>query len=954
MASANTSGRSDCHLYRYEMDFFRKTNRLQVRTKLLIVFLLISLSSVTAVALVVNRQTSVILTKEVGADLKNHANMQGIAVGNLLQQQIELLQSLSLNEILINKANLANSLYDNDPAAAQARIVGMDKAWETAVETDRIAQIVLTNSAADELQAFRSRFPDHREIFITDRHGDLLAATNLISDYYQADEPWWQNAYDEGNGRAIIQPPQFNESVQTYRLALAVPVYDRDGQTVIGILRTTYSLHTLGNLLYSPIPENHPPLLDMVFPGNQIISPAAFLQNKPETANEPIVLNEITLHNLQTETSARITLGDADYLASLAPITTIDHKPLIDDLGWRIIARQERDTALALVASQQRTIWLLAVLIMLFTGIIAQFATQYLTNPILRLTDAAQQIRDGRLDIQAPVLTNDEIGELAATFNDMTDRLRHVIARLEEHGEALEKRVAERTTELEQQKNMMDVILSTTPTYFFVFDRSNQYIYASPPTLDAMGLTLAGLKTCSQEEPPSFIPKRMNEELNRVLQTGRPAANEFQISFAQQTKQFEYALNPVYDNEDREEVTAVVITIRDVTEQKLAQEALWRSQKMESLGILAGGVAHDFNNLLVALLGQTSLALRKLPPDSPAQKHVAKAMKAAERAADLTKQMLAYSGKGHFTMQPIRLNRLIQENSHLLEAVIPKKVQLRLDLANNLPLIDGDPGQLQQIVMNLILNAAEAIGDKDGLVMVTTRIKAITDNDERYWEKTGAPLTPGEYVCLQVHDDGAGMDEATLAKIFDPFFTTKFTGRGLGLAAVLGIVRGHEGGLAVSSQPDAGTTFELLFPAIREEEEVEEEEETAVSNRQPIANALLVIDDEAPVREATVDILEMENIPVLTAANGEAGISLYQEQRETIDLILLDLSMPGLSGYETFHALKQIDPDVKIILSSGYSEEEVYRQFSEENVTDFLSKPYQLTTLIQKVQQYLV
>lgn len=927
----------------------RLISRFEIRTKLIVVFLLISLASITAVALVVNYQTSRILVEAVGTDLKGYASNQGIAAGNLLLHQIELLQSLSLNEILINKVSLANSLYNDDPAAIRADLAAKDAEWETAVETDRIAQIVLTNTAADELLSFRARFPDHEEIFITDRYGELLAATNLTSDYYQGDETWWQNAYNNGNGHPIIEMPQFDKSAQIVGLALAVPIYDQNRQTVIGILRTTYYSKALSDLIDSAELEKEQLYLDLLFPNNQSISSNTLLQDDYEISGKTTVtIDEITLYVLQTNIFEQISLNGTTYLAAIAPITTLDTNPLITNLGWRIIARQERQKALAPVTSQQRTIWLLAILIMGFCVIGALFAAQYLTRPILRLTSAAKQIRDGNLEIQAPVTSNDEIGELADTFNAMTSQLRHVISRLEEHRQQLEQRVAQRTAELEQQTKMLDVILSTTPTYFFVYDRQGHNIYASPSSLAAMGYSLPSEKSALQELP-AFMPEQFPAELAQVFQTGQPITNEFQQEQAEQKKQFEYVLNPVYDNEDF--ISSIVVTIRDITEQRLNQERLWRSQKMESLGILAGGVAHDFNNLLVAMLGQTSLALRKMPPDAPAQKHVEKAVKAAKRAADLIKQMLAYSGKGQFAMEPILLNHLIQENSHLFESAISKKVQLQLRLADHLPLFKGDPGQMQQVVMNLILNAAEAIGENTGEIIISTYQKDITTNDDHYWQKTTVPLSPGKYVCLRVQDDGIGMDDLTLAKIFDPFFTTKFTGRGLGLAALLGIVRGHKGGLYVATKPNEGTIFELLFPIAEQETAVLAE--TAVPPLPQNAGTILIIDDEAPVRDAVIDILEMEHIFVLTAADGKAGIAIYQGRKETIDLILLDLSMPGLSGRETFQALRQVDPNVKIILSSGYHQGEVYRQFSGENVTDFLAKPYHMATLVQKIKQYL-
>jgi two-component system, cell cycle sensor histidine kinase and response regulator CckA len=251
----------------------------------------------------------------------------------------------------------------------------------------------------------------------------------------------------------------------------------------------------------------------------------------------------------------------------------------------------------------------------------------------------------------------------------------------------------------------------------------------------------------------------------------------------------------------------------DITDRKRTEEALRRAAKDESLSVLAGGVAHDFNNLLVAMLGHSSLALAKLPAESPARTSVQKMVQATERAADLTRQMLAYSGKGHFEVRPLDLNRLIGENLHLFTAGLPKSVRIVPRLAPGLPKVTADLGQIQQVVMNLMLNAAEAIGEKGGEVTVRTGVDTLSEDDGTYSHLTGVPLRPGAYAYLEIEDDGPGMDAVTLRRIFDPFFTTKFTGRGLGLAAVLGIVRGHRGGIAVSSEPGRGTTFKLLFPA---------------------------------------------------------------------------------------------------------------------------------------------
>lgn len=253
---------------------------------------------------------------------------------------------------------------------------------------------------------------------------------------------------------------------------------------------------------------------------------------------------------------------------------------------------------------------------------------------------------------------------------------------------------------------------------------------------------------------------------------------------------------------------------RDVTEKRRIEEALQQTQKLDSLGMMAGGIAHDFNNLLVGMLAQTSLAERLLPDDSPAHKPIQKAVQAAESAADLTRQLLAYSGRGNFEIRPLNVNQLIQQNLHIFEVAIPKHIAIVADFHESLPLIKGDKGQIQQIIMNLILNAAQAMGDQPGKITITTSIRDLGENDTTFTRYTGGSLRTGHYVLFSVADEGKGMDEETLNHIFDPFYSTKADGYGLGLAAVLGIVRGHRGGICVKSKVDEGTIFKLVLPIL--------------------------------------------------------------------------------------------------------------------------------------------
>ena len=402
---------------------------------------------------------------------------------------------------------------------------------------------------------------------------------------------------------------------------------------------------------------------------------------------------------------------------------------------------------------------------------------------------------------------------------------------------------------------------------------------------------------------------------------------------------------------DEGERTVIMGIARDVTEKRRVEEALQQTQKLDSLGMMAGGIAHDFNNLLVGMLAQTSLAERLLPEDSPAQKPIHKAVQAAERASDLTRQLLAYSGRGNFEIRPLNMNQLIQQNLHIFEIAIPKQVTVITDFYEPLPFIEADKGQIQQIVMNLIINAAQAIGKQTGKITIGTQICKLESSDTTFTQYTGQSLPAGSYVQFSVSDEGKGMDEETLRQIFDPFYSTKVEGYGLGLAAVLGIVRAHRGGICVKSKRGQGTVFKLVFPIIKPRLEMEESlmitEETEVRNDK----AVLIIDDEASVRDAIEDILAMDEIKTFKAVDGQQGIDLFVDHQAQIGLILLDLSMPGLSGIQTLQLLREESEEITIILTSGYSQPELIP--SHKLADGYLSKPYDIQKLLQVVRTYL-
>ncbi|MHC4715654.1 MAG: PAS domain-containing hybrid sensor histidine kinase/response regulator, partial [Planctomycetota bacterium] len=419
---------------------------------------------------------------------------------------------------------------------------------------------------------------------------------------------------------------------------------------------------------------------------------------------------------------------------------------------------------------------------------------------------------------------------------------------------------------------------------------------------------------------------------------------------------FEGHYGPLFDQSGQ--VVGGLAVIRDSTqriradqERRKLEAQVQQTQKLESLGVLAGGIAHDFNNLLVAILGNADLALGDLSDVSPARASVLEIKKASMRAADLAHQMLAYSGRGRFVVTAVNLNELVEEMGGLLKVSISKKITLNYTLAGDLPPVEADAAQIRQVVMNLITNASEAIGDEPGIISIRT---GVTDADRDYLAEAqlGQSLPAGRYVYLQVTDTGCGIDPQNLPKLFEPFYTTKFTGRGLGLAAVLGIVRGHHGAIKVESQVGEGTSFRLLLSRAAEAPAQAPAAAAPAPARAPRGRgAILVVDDERTVRELARKALQREGFTVLTAADGREGVAVFGEHADEISAVLLDMTMPEISGEEAFDALRRICPDVPILLASGYAEEDVTGRFEGRDLAGFIHKPFELRELIAKVRR---
>ncbi len=401
-------------------------------------------------------------------------------------------------------------------------------------------------------------------------------------------------------------------------------------------------------------------------------------------------------------------------------------------------------------------------------------------------------------------------------------------------------------------------------------------------------------------------------------------------------------------------------TVIDVSERRRIEEGLRRAQKLESLGVLAGGIAHDFNNLLMSIMGNAELARRDLDSESAVHPRLDRIETATQRAAELAKQMLAYSGKGDFVVTRLDLSSAVRELMQLLAGAVSKKARLAYELEQDLASIEADAGQVEQIVMSLVTNASEALGGSGGRVTIRTGSRYYSPDDlaDTYLDDR---LPAGRYVFLEVQDEGCGMDEDLQLRIFDPFFTTKFTGRGLGLAAVLGIIRGHRGAVKIDSAPGRGSTFTVLFPAAPPEPKrpaapaaVERRPSASTSaSRRSDRGTVLVVDDDESVRRVAQDMLAALGFDVLTAGDGQEGVEIFRRRAADIELVVLDLSMPRMSGEEAFREIREAAPEARVILASGYDEQESIRLFAGQGLSGFIQKPYRLTNLEAKVEEVL-
>jgi PAS domain S-box-containing protein len=441
-----------------------------------------------------------------------------------------------------------------------------------------------------------------------------------------------------------------------------------------------------------------------------------------------------------------------------------------------------------------------------------------------------------------------------------------------------------------------------------------------------LGRSIASINTLAPEAVARERAAAAAEERNYFVFPHRLASGE--------VRTVEVHSSPIQMDERR----LLFSIIHDITDRRRTEEALRSAQKLESLGLMAGGIAHDFNNLLTVMQGNLSLLRQSLGNPAEALPALDHAEQVLQRAADLTRQLLAYTGRGVFVVGPLCLNKLVEQMAPLLTVGISRHARIVPELDGHLPWIEGDATQLQQVVLNLVTNAADAIAPGEGVITLRTRREEL-DEAALAARFPGWDLRPGTHVVLEVSDTGKGMDEEVRTRLFDPFFTTKGPGRGLGLSAMAGILRGHRGGVRVDSAPGRGTTFTLAFPRLKRPALLSAP--TAAEAQAPLPGGLtvMVVDDEPTLRDTTARLLERRGLRVRLAEDGQDALDQLAAD-PAVDVVLLDLTMPLLDGVQALPRILELCPGAKVILSSGYTRQDVQGLLQELGAAGFLQKPY--------------
>lgn len=565
-------------------------------------------------------------------------------------------------------------------------------------------------------------------------------------------------------------------------------------------------------------------------------------------------------------------------------------------------------------------------------------------SPLMTLVQATRELSSGKLHHRVDIQRNDELGILGHAFNEMADSLENSHRILEQHNQTLEEKVRERTEALSDSEARYRAFFESTGTAMVITEEDGTIALVNGEFEKMFRVErekIQGARTWNEFIVPEDREKMERYEAQRILSPKSvPRHYEFQVRDPKgQFRNIFMTVSLIPGT------TKKISSLIDISDKKRLESNLQQSQKMEAIGTLAGGIAHDFNNLLMGIQGYASMMLFKMKKNDKFYEFLSKIEELVQSGANLTRQILGFARGGNFEIMPSNLNEIIDKTSTMFGRT-KKEIQIKKTFQEDIWTVDADRGQIEQVLLNLYVNAWHAMPGGGDLYLETCNIDLTESNDE------AVDIAPGRYVKVSVTDTGVGMDEKTKERIFEPFFTTKEMGRGtgLGLAMVYGIIKGHQGAISVYSRKGKGTSFHLYFPVSGKDIDTAE---VVDKTTQVGSETVLLIEDEEIVLNVEKNMLSNLGYQVICARSGQEAVDLYEKQHRAIDLVLLDMIMPGMSGSETFDRLKTINPEVRVVLCSGYSVNDQAAKIMERGCRQFLQKPFSLYDLSDRIRQAL-
>lgn len=909
---------------------------MRIRTKLFVSFQSVVLGTVLVLMGVVYFVLVSDFEKNTGKHLENNVSHAGKAIDEFMLKMVMSLKTFSNNPIFSIGNNGNISVY--------------------------LSELISTSPFYDMLS-----YTDEKGVILVSSNKSIVGK-NILTLKPEIKDEFKKIISGGTQDVCLLDMSDASESelkMQFLNIEILSAVIDLNGAklgTLIGVVNIQFIKDILFDVGKQTIGNENVYLLDDK--GNVLLATDS---NAKILKPHPDLKNEVLKQKLEKDKNGYVVYAGSNGRKVISVSTALSKYGTGSVFGWRLLSTALHEDIMKPVYQLLYTLMFMLFLVLIITFCVTFFLSRTMTDSVIKLKNALYRIGNGEFDSRVDIKSRDEIGALGAAFNKIASYVELTMETLEQ--KIIERKKAEK--ELLENKLLHMALFDDMLAFVMMLDSSGAIIFANNTVLNVLGFKLEKIKGKKFFDVSSWsYSDKMREMIKIDLEqcvSGKVVSHDARIKIADGSLMWiEFTMHSIHD--EHGDVQYFIPEGHDITirkqqeEEKLVFERrLQHTQKIESLGVLAGGIAHDFNNILMAIMGNADLALEELSSMSPISKNIRNIINASRRAAELATQMLAYSGKGVFVIKPIDLNELIDGILNLVEVSISKKIVFKTSFAKNLPTFDGDVTQIRQIVLNLITNASEAIADNSGVITLSTGVifcdRSYLDN-VNYALLAGLKkqLPEGIYVYIEVVDTGCGMDTEIVEKIFDPFFTTKFIGRGLGMSAVLGIVRGHKGALKIYSKVGKGTTFKVLFPI----NELSGNDLSAQSKKKTMgkdwcgSGTILLVDDEEVVCTVCKQMLECMNFSVLTASDGIEALKIFSEHADEFVCVILDLTMPHVDGEETFREMLRIRSSVSIILCSGYSEKDAIRGFAgKKGFAGFIQKPFTMDTLRKTLMEVL-